>query len=96
MRFIWYLLILFSLISFGQTNTFLEDLTNQCEAKKNKGEYKKLIQIASLGLSKSDNNFYQSKFNFYSSRSIAMKLLIYDGIIIKVTRYILLLSASVK
>ena len=65
MRFIWYLLILFSLISFGQTNTFLEDLTNQCEAKKNKGEYKKLIQIASLGLSKSDNNFYQSKFNFY-------------------------------
>lgn len=65
MRFAKFFLILFSLLSFGQTNTFLEKLSNQCEIIKNNGEYKKLIQIASLGISKSDNNYDKSKFNFY-------------------------------
>ncbi|SEP75271.1 tetratricopeptide repeat-containing sensor histidine kinase [Flavobacterium urocaniciphilum] len=64
MRLIGLLLLLFSINTWGQ-NESLDILVNQCEKSINEEKYKKLIQIATVGIAKSNNNLYLSKFNFY-------------------------------
>lgn len=65
MRFIGLLILLLSVNTWSQ-NKSLDSLVNQCENNINNEKYKKLIQLATLGISKSNHtDFYLSKFNFY-------------------------------
>ena len=64
MRFLSLIILLFSLTISSQ-NKSLDNLINRCEISKNDGKYKQLIQLATIGISKSDNNYYKSKFSFY-------------------------------
>lgn len=63
--FIVLLLLLLSTSLQGQKNIALEHLISQCENVKNNSQYKKLIELATIGIESSKNSYYESIFNFY-------------------------------